>query len=95
MLLLRCLAHEQQKSILISTHELDLAIQTADIIFLMTPKNGIEVGTPALLTANGSFEKAFADDSFRFVNHDGHLSIIVRSEKSGGRSQEGGVRSGK
>ena len=78
MLLLRRLAHEQQKSILISTHELDLALQTADIIWLMTPQNGIEVGTPTQLTADESFEKAFADDSFKFVNHDGHLNIEVR-----------------
>lgn len=78
MLLLRRLAHEQQKAIVISTHELDIALQTADLIWLMTPHKGIEKGTPEQLIANGSFERAFADDSFHFVNQSGHLNVVVR-----------------
>lgn len=77
MLLLRQLAHRQQKAILISTHELDLALQTADLIWLMTPGQGVEVGTPEQLTTSGSFERAFADEAFRFNNHNGHLTIDV------------------
>lgn len=45
MLLLRQLAHEEGKCILISTHELDIALHSADIIWLMT-KKGVQVGTP-------------------------------------------------
>ena len=77
MLLLRRLAHEQHKAILISTHELDLALQTADLIWLMTAQSGVRVGTPADLTSDGSFQRAFADSAFRFADHNGHLSIIV------------------
>ncbi len=37
--LLRRLAHEQQKTVLISTHELDLALALSDRILLMTPSH--------------------------------------------------------
>lgn len=45
MQLLQQLAHQEGKCILISTHELDIALHTADIIWLMT-KEGVQVGTP-------------------------------------------------
>ena len=38
--LLRNLAHEQGKTVLISTHELDLALALSDRILLMAPNNG-------------------------------------------------------
>ena len=54
MLLLGRLAHEMGKSIFLSTHDLDLALQTADRLWLMAPSGckmsnvecGIAVGTP-------------------------------------------------
>lgn len=39
MLLLRRLAHEMGKSIFLSTHDLDMALQTADRLWLMGKKN--------------------------------------------------------
>lgn len=79
LLLLRRLAHDTGRTVLISTHELDLALQTADIIWLMTPHQGVEVGTPADLTASGAFQRAFADDHFRFVaDSAGRLSIQLK-----------------
>lgn len=45
MLLLQQLAHDENKCILISTHELDIALHTADTIWLMT-QQGVRVGTP-------------------------------------------------
>ncbi len=67
--LLRQLAHDEQKTILISTHELDLAFRLSDRILLMTParenKNGsIEIDTPARLRACDAFTRAFNIDVF-------------------------------
>ena len=45
--LLRNLAHEQSKTVLISTHELDLALALSDRILLMTPGRGIQLDTAA------------------------------------------------
>lgn len=60
MALLRELAHEQQKTILISTHELELAIKMADRILLMS-EEGIRLETAKVLTEEGAFEKAFGE----------------------------------
>lgn len=79
LLLLRQLAHDTGRTILISTHELDLALQTADTIWLMRPALGVEVGAPAELTASGAFQRAFADGSFRFIAEDGRLRLIINN----------------
>ena len=61
--LLRNIAHEQDKTILISTHELDLALRTADRVLLMFPKNeGAMLATPADLRQTDAFRRAFGMD---------------------------------
>jgi len=64
MLLLRNLAKRTQKSILLSTHELDLALQTADTVWLMEQHKGVTVGTPGDVALNGMFQQLFANRSF-------------------------------
>ena len=61
--LLRRLAHEQGKTILISTHELDLAIQLSDRILLMS-EQGVQLDTPNNLKQQNAFTKAFGMDIF-------------------------------
>ncbi len=62
--LLRQLAHEQNKTILISTHELDLALALSDRILLMTPGRGIQLDTAANLKKANAFTSAFGMDIF-------------------------------
>ena len=62
--LLRTLAHEQNKTILISTHELDLALALSDRILLMTPGKGIQLDTAENLRKTDSFTSAFGMDIF-------------------------------
>ena len=62
--LLRQLAHEQNKTILISTHELDLALALSDRILLMTPGKGIQLDTAANLKKANAFTSAFGMDIF-------------------------------
>ncbi len=61
--LLRHLAHEQGKTILISTHELDLALQLSDRILLMYD-GGIQLDTPRALCDRDAFTAAFKMDIF-------------------------------
>ncbi|MBR6508130.1 MAG: ABC transporter ATP-binding protein, partial [Paludibacteraceae bacterium] len=61
--LLRRLAHEQGKTILISTHELELALRLSDRILLMSDK-GVELDTAARLKQADAFTKAFGMDIF-------------------------------
>ena len=62
--LLRTLAHEQNKTILISTHELDLALALSDRILLMTPNKGIQLDTAENLKKTDAFTSAFSMDIF-------------------------------
>ena len=62
--LLRQLAHEQGKTILISTHELDLALALSDRILLMTPGKGIQLDTAENLRKADAFTSAFGMDIF-------------------------------
>lgn len=66
MMLLRQLAADTGKAIVLSIHELDLAMQTSDKLWLMVPENGVIVGTPAELLANNSIQSVFANRSFHF-----------------------------
>lgn len=67
--LLRRVAREQGKTILISTHELDLAIQLSDRIMLMTPQQGIQLDTPDNLRQQNAFTTAFGMDIFNPLQH--------------------------
>ena len=62
--LLRTLAHEQGKTVLISTHELDLALALSDRILLMTPGRGIRLDTAEHLKKADAFTDAFGMDIF-------------------------------
>jgi len=62
--LLRRLAHEQGKTVLISTHELDLALALADRILLMAPGKGVRLDTAHNLRATDAFTDAFGMDIF-------------------------------
>ena len=75
MLLLHKLAHKTHKAILLSTHELDLALQAADRIWLMSTDNGVECGVPEDLVFNGSFNRAFQSNSYFFNAANGNFSM--------------------
>jgi len=59
MRLLRKLAHDYQKSILMATHELDLALQLSDKLILVQPNGKIVEGIPEDLVLNGSLDETF------------------------------------
>ena len=62
--LLRRLAHEQKKTVLISTHELDLALALSDRILLMTPGKGVQLDKAETLKQVDAFTVAFGMDIF-------------------------------
>jgi iron complex transport system ATP-binding protein len=64
MRLLRRLAKESNKAILVATHELDLALQTADWIWLTTRNKNILSGMPEDLVLDGSFDSIFQFKGF-------------------------------
>lgn len=66
MLLLAEIAHNQAKSILLSTHDLNMAISVADNIWLIDRNLGFRVNTPSKLAEAGLLEEYFASSHLHF-----------------------------
>lgn len=75
MLLLRKLSSTTQKTFILSTHELDLSLQLADKMWLMTPGK-IEIGFPEDLMLRGLFQKTFGNKHFVFDDLNGHSKVV-------------------
>lgn len=74
MVLLHKLAVEQQKAILLSTHDLDLAIQMGDCLWLQEKGRPMASGTPEDLIMSGAFESFFSKEGIVFDPSTGKLS---------------------
>lgn len=87
MNILRRLCRTTHKAILIATHELDLALQTADLLWLATPEKTIHTGIPEDLVLDGSFDKIFQFKGFDLktgkVDHETHRGISVQLHGEG------------
>ena len=64
MRLLHDLTRKKNKTILAATHELDIALHTADEIWLATADKKIKTGIPEDLVLDGSLDKIFHVDGF-------------------------------
>ncbi len=73
MQLLKRLTRETGRTVLLSTHELDLALRTADSIWLMSGGQ-IDTGTPEDLVLSGAFEAAFRSEGIHFDRESGAFS---------------------
>ncbi len=62
---LQQLAHEHTKTILFTTHEIELAIQLCDSMLLLDGRNN-PFGEPGTLIAEGHFERLFPSESVQF-----------------------------
>ena len=60
MQLLHQLSRQTDKTIFLSTHDLELALQIADKIWLMDKANGVTIGTPEDLSLDGTLSGFFA-----------------------------------
>lgn len=74
--LLRKLARETGKAIIMSTHELDLALQAADKIWLMTMENITFSGVPEDLVLNDVFGNAFTKAGISFDKNHGNFKVV-------------------
>ena len=87
MNLLRHLARATNNAILIATHELDLALQTADKIWLATSNKKILTGLPEDLVLDGSFDDVFQLKGFDLktgkMSHEPHRKISVQLDGEG------------
>ena len=75
MQLLHHLTRETDKTIFLSTHDLELALQIADKIWLMDKTNGITSGTPEDLALDGHLSNFFARKGITFDMESGLFRI--------------------
>lgn len=66
MSLLREIAHSQQKAILVVTHDLDIAIETADRFWLLNCGSPIISGKPEDLILSGQINQLLPSEKYRF-----------------------------
>lgn len=75
MQLLHQLSRKTNKTIFLSTHDLELALQIADKIWLMDTEHGIQIGTPEDLSLNGSLSNFFARKGIVFDQNTGLFRV--------------------
>jgi iron complex transport system ATP-binding protein len=79
--LLKDLASNTGKSILMATHELELSLQIADFIWMAFKKDRMVTGTPEDLIINGSFNKMIHHDAIHFDDLHGRFKIKNTTDK--------------
>ncbi|MBP5340300.1 MAG: ABC transporter ATP-binding protein [Prevotella sp.] len=57
LLLLRRISREAGKTVFLSTHDLELALQAADTLWLMSRQEGLNIGSPRQLADNGTLSR--------------------------------------
>lgn len=73
--LLHRLSREMHKTIFLSTHDLELALQIADQLWLMARGRGVTVGTPEDLALNGTLDTFFQRKGVAFEKQTGLYRI--------------------
>jgi iron complex transport system ATP-binding protein len=82
MHLLRKLAHERGIGILLSTHDLDLALQMSDKIWLLASGRAMETGTPEDLVLTNEFRSFFEREGILFDNNTGQFTVEKQNLKT-------------
>lgn len=89
MLLLYSLAHRLDKTVFMSTHDLDIALQLSDMIWLIDRNKGVTTGTHDELSESGELENYFIRPGITFDSADGLFKIDFdyRSQLIGQKSK--------
>lgn len=75
MRLLRRLAHEEGKAILLSTHDLEIAFQTADEVWILQ-HDGLQTGTLDALEEHGAVSTFLAKSGLRYEAEDRRIVFV-------------------
>ncbi len=79
MNLLHELAKNHGKTVLTSTHDLDLAMRSADRLWLMSIDGKITNGAPEDLVLSGDFQRVFARDQISYDIMNGQFTVAGRN----------------
>jgi len=82
LIMLRKLAREQNIGIILSTHDIELALKTADKLWLFPRHQQVVSGCPEDLVLQGVIQKVFQNSVMSFDIHTGHFVKTFHSEKN-------------
>ncbi|SDD58325.1 iron complex transport system ATP-binding protein [Algoriphagus faecimaris] len=75
MRLLQQIAHQEQKAILVVTHDLEIALETADYFWLLTCGAPLLGGLPEDLVISGSINQLYPSGTYRFDQKRGRVEF--------------------
>jgi iron complex transport system ATP-binding protein len=81
LLLLRSLAWNEKKTVILSAHDMDLAIRLADMLWIMTAEN-LEQGAPEDFALNHGFETLFGNTRIQFDYSTGIVDAGINLSKT-------------
>lgn len=73
--LLRRLAHEEGKTIMLSTHDLELALRLGDRLWLLDQERNLKTGTPRQLADSGDLARYIERGNLSFDNQNLSISL--------------------
>jgi iron complex transport system ATP-binding protein len=89
--LLRRLTREYNRSVLVATHELELALKLADEVWLLMPDQTIFRSTPEELVSSGRLDQVFGNELLSFNAHSGNFTLNSKSLGSVSVTGEGAL----
>lgn len=82
MALLRRIAVEQKRAILLTTHDVEQALLQADRLWLLKPGKGLRYGVTEDLAVSGELDTLFDGDGIRFDRRRGGFVSVVRKDRT-------------
>lgn len=80
--LLRRLARDEQLAVVVSTHDLELALRMADTLWLVAPGNRLTTGSPEDVIFAGRISEAFQAASIRFHPEERAFRLVTDRRRS-------------
>jgi iron complex transport system ATP-binding protein len=77
--LLRHLARDENLAIVVSTHDLELALRMADKLWLVAPGGKLHTGTPEDIILDGSLAEAFQAENIRFQPEERAFRLAIHT----------------
>jgi len=75
--LLRQLTREGRLAVVVSTHDLELALRTADVIWLVMPGGDLMTGAPEDVVLSGGIAQAFEGRQIRFQSEERSFRLLT------------------
>ena len=76
MTLLREISQKKEKAVLVVTHDLDIALETADRFWLMNCGSPLHMGRPEDILLSGKIQNLFPGEKYRFELERGKVELV-------------------